>query len=71
MNALAHHLDVTTVTDREEVASAFGSAAAWRASITKLTEKEAKERDPKRKRYLRLMLLNAHTQLQLQLANEE
>ena len=65
MSVRPHRLDVTSVTDREELAEAFGHAATWRASINVLTAKEAKERDPLRKRMLRLLLLNAYTQLAL------
>ena len=66
-NPASHRLDVTIVTDRDEVAAAFGTVAAWRANILKLTAKEAKEKHPQRKRYLRLMLLNAYTQLDVAL----
>ena len=59
------YLDVTTVTDRNEVASAFGECTAWQAAITQLRKREAEATNPQRKRYLRLMLLNAETQLAL------
>lgn len=65
MHTRVHRLDVTAVTDREELAAAFGHAATWRASIVVLTAREAKELNPGRKRHLRLMLLNAQTQLAL------
>lgn len=65
MNVRPHYLDVTKVIDREEIASAFGARAAWEATILRLTAKEAKEKDPRVKRHLRLMLLNAQTQLNL------
>jgi hypothetical protein len=65
MHSRVHRLDVTQVTDREDLAEVFGDAATWRANINVLTTKEAKERDPQRKRMLRLLLLNAHTQLAL------
>lgn len=65
MSVRPHYLDVTTVTDRRELASAFGERIAWEATIRRLTAKEAKEKDPRAKRHLRLMLLNAQTQLSL------
>lgn len=65
MSTRPHYLDVTSVTDREEIASAFGERVAWEAVIMRLTAKEAKEKDPRTKRHLRLMLLNAQTQLSL------
>lgn len=65
------HLDITLVIDREEVAAAFGERAAWQATINRITARDAKERDPKKKRHLRLMLLNAYTQLQLVLDQGE
>lgn len=58
-------LDITTVTDREEIAEAFGAATAWRVTIQRIKTKEAKETNPSAKRKLRLLLLNAETQLQL------
>lgn len=60
-----HNMDITAVTDREEIASAFGEAAAWRAVIVRLKAREAREHNPQRKRMLRLQLLNAETQLKL------
>lgn len=60
-----HNLDITSVIDREEIASSHGQAAAWRATIVRLRKKEAQERNPQAKRRLRLMLLNAETQLSL------
>jgi hypothetical protein len=65
MNVRPHRLDITSVIDREEIAAAFGAAAMWRATITVLTQREARETDPRRKRRLRLLLLNAQTQLAL------
>jgi hypothetical protein len=65
MHSRVHRLDVTQVTDREDLAEVFGDPATWRANINVLTTKEAKERDPQRKRMLRLLLLNAYTQLAL------
>lgn len=61
----AHRLDVTSVTDREELAAAFGTATAWRAAVSNLKLREARETDPRRKRKLRLQLLNAENQLRL------
>jgi len=58
-------LDLTNPKDREEVALAFGEAAAWRAAISQYTAREAKETNPQRKRQLRLMLYSAETQLAL------
>lgn len=65
MSVRPHYLDVTSVIDRKEIADTFGDRAMWEASIKTLTRRESVERDPRRKRYLRLMLLNAHTQLAL------
>ena len=47
-----HNLDITSVTDREEIAAAFGEAAAWRAVIVRLKAREAREKNPQRKRKL-------------------
>lgn len=58
-------LDVTQVTHREEIALAFGEAAAWRAAVARYTHLEARADNPQRKRKLRLMLLNAQNQLRL------
>jgi len=55
-------LDVTTVTHRTEISTAFGARAAWEATIKRLTNRESKETNPQRKRHTRLMLLNAQTQ---------
>lgn len=60
-----HRLDITSVTDREEVAAAFGTAAAWSAAVHNLKLREAKATDPRKKRALRLALLNAENQLRL------
>lgn len=60
-----HWLDVTMVTDRNEVAAAFGAIKAWELAVTKLRQREAKATDRNAKRKLRLALLNAETQLQL------
>jgi len=53
---------------REDVILAFGTVAYWQAEIARLTAREPHETDPTRKRYTRLLLLNAQTQLQV--ANE-
>lgn len=58
-----HRLDVTTVIDREEVATAFGQVAAWRAALNTYKAREARETNPQRKRRLRLMIYNAEVQL--------
>lgn len=65
MQVRPHYLDVTSVTDREEVATAFGQRAAWGAAIERIKRKEACEKDRHRKRLLRMQLLNAETQLKL------
>jgi hypothetical protein len=65
----SQRLDVTLVTDRSEVAAAFGDAAAWRAAVNNFKLREARETDPRRKRKLRLQLLNAENQLRI--ANEK
>lgn len=65
MSVRPHYLDITSVTDRDEIASTFGERAAWEATIKTLTRRDATERDPQRKRHIRLLLLNAHTQLSL------
>lgn len=62
---MVHYLDVTRVTDREEVAAAFGERAAWQAALTRYKLKEARTTCPNEKRHLRLMLLNAEVQLSL------
>lgn len=61
----AHRLDITSVIDREEIATAFGTVTAWRAAVAAYKSREARETDPRRKRKLRLMLLNAENQLRL------
>ncbi len=60
-----HTLDPTNPKDREEVAGAFGNAAAWRAALDVYKAREHREKDPHRKRKLRLMIYNAETQLRL------
>lgn len=67
----SHRLDVTLVTDREEVASAFGPITAWRAAVDTLKLREHRETDPRRKRKLRLQLLNAENQLRLAKEKEQ
>jgi hypothetical protein len=58
-------LDVTTVTDREELAGAFGTVTAWEAAVRAIKVREAKATNPHKKRQLRLQLLNAENQLRL------
>jgi hypothetical protein len=58
-------LDLTSPKDREEIAAAFGAVAAWRAAVETYKAREARETDLRRKRKLRLMLLNAENQLRL------
>lgn len=65
-----HYLDVTTVTGREELASAFGPIAAWQATVTRLRQKEARATDRLTKMRLRLELYNAETQLELARLNQ-
>ena len=50
---------------RADIEGAFGTAAYWRYEVKRITNREAREKDAKQKRYLRLMLLNAQTQLGL------
>lgn len=66
MHNKAHNLDpITSVTDREELAAAFGEVAAWATVVHKLREREHREKDARRKRNLRLQLYNAEVQLAL------
>ena len=66
MHSKPHYLDpITSVTDREELAAAFGEITAWQTTVNKLREREHKEKDPRRKRHLRLQLYNAEVQLAL------
>ena len=58
-------LDPCDPAHRDEIASAFGDVAAWRAAVETYKRKEAKETDRNRKRKLRLMLYSAETQLAL------
>lgn len=60
-----NYLDITSVIDREEVASAFGARAAWEATIKRIKCKEARTKDHHTKQRLRLQLLNAENQLRL------
>lgn len=60
-----HYFDVTTVTDMNELTACYGLHGAWTIAVTQLRRREAKATDRKRKQYLRLMLLNAETQLSL------
>lgn len=65
-----HYLDVTSVTDREELAAAYGAIHAWEATVTRLREREAKATDRQTKTRLRLALYNAEVQLHLAKLNE-
>ena len=65
MHFTRNQLDVTSVTDREDIVEAFGAAAMWRASIKVLTKRYDREADPRRKRHLALLISNAETQLSL------
>lgn len=58
-------LNVTSVTDRDDLIAAFGAHTAWKAIITQLRIREAKVTDRRRKMELRLELLNAENQLRL------
>lgn len=58
-------LDVTSVTHREELAHAFGMVTAWEAVVRATKIKEHRASDPRKKRALRLQLLNAENQLRL------
>jgi hypothetical protein len=60
-----HYFDVTSVTDMEELTYCYGAHKAWLTAVTQLRSREAKATDRKKKQYLRLMLLNAETQLSL------
>lgn len=61
----SQRLDATLPAHRDEIATAFGAAAAWRATVNTIKLREARETDPRRKRKLRLALFNAETQLAL------
>lgn len=65
MSVRPHYLDVTSVTDRDEIIQAYGPVFAWEAAITKLRVRESKARNRRDKLMLRLELLNAENQLQL------
>ena len=60
-----HYFDVTVVTDMEELTECYGLHQAWTVAVNQLRSREAKATDRKKKQYLRLMLLNAETQLKL------
>jgi len=60
-----HYFDVTSVTDMNELTTCYGAHEAWTIAVTQLRRREADARDRKKKQYLRLMLLNAETQLKL------
>jgi hypothetical protein len=67
----SQRLDVTLVTDREEVASAFGPIPAWQATVDAIKLREHRTTDPHKKRKLRLQLLNAENQLRLAKEKEQ
>ena len=60
-----HYFDVTSVTDMDELSQCYGAHQAWTIAVTQLRSREAKATDRMKKQYLRLMLLNAETQLKL------
>lgn len=60
-----HYFDVTSVTDMNELTACYGLHGAWTIAVNQLRRREAKANDRKHKQYLRLMLLNAVTQLSL------
>ena len=60
-----HYFDVTSVTDMNELTACYGAHEAWTIAETQLRRRESKAHDRKHKQYLRLMLLNAETQLKL------
>ena len=60
-----HYFDVTSVTDMEELTHCYGAHKAWLTAVTQLRRRESQAHDRKKKQYLRLMLLNAETQLKL------
>lgn len=70
MSVRPHYFDVTSVTDREELAQTIGLVRAWELTVTKLRQKEAKATDRNHKRQLRLQLLNAENQLRLAKTNQ-
>ena len=60
-----HYFDVTSVTDMNELTACYGARQAWAIAVDQLRRREAKAIDRNHKRHLRLMLLNAETQLKL------
>jgi len=60
-----HYFDVTSVTDMNELIQCYGAHQAWVTAVTQLRNRESKAHDRRKKQYLRLMLLNAETQLKL------
>jgi hypothetical protein len=60
-----HYFDVTSVTDIEELTQCYGAHQAWTIAVTQLRRRESQAHDRMKKQYLRLMLLNAETQLKL------
>lgn len=61
----SQRLDATLPAHREEIAAAFGAAAAWQLAVDTIKLREARATDPRKKRALRLALFNAETQLRL------
>ena len=63
-------VDLTRPDHFDDFVLAYGPQAAWQARINQLIAREAKPHLPAReKQHLRLMLLNAYTQLQLTKGN--
>jgi hypothetical protein len=62
---LAQRLDPTLPEQRDEIALAFGAATAWQLAVDNLKLREHRATDPRKKRKLRLDLLNAENQLRL------
>lgn len=60
-----HYFDVTSVTDMNELTASYGAHQAWTIAVTQLRRRESSAHDRMKKQYLRLMLLNAETQLKL------
>lgn len=70
INTRPHYFNVTSVTDREELASTFGAVTAWELTVTKLREREARASNRQDKMRARLALYNAEVQLHLAKINE-
>lgn len=61
----SQRLDPTLSSHRDEIAAAFGAAAAWQLAVDTIKLREARATDPRKKRALRLALYNAENQLRL------